>query len=447
MIMETSIANSTITISCIFDYISSGNRNFEIYASSSSSSTNIDNRLVTVPSQTKFILEYFGSGSVYSSTNADTDWASCNFSTLAWQGLGTVTSDLVCKRQGGDLLISGHFTAGTVSAVEARLPLPLWNGIQLTVKSDTKPLTLVGTNYRSSTNATSISTSGSGLNQATANDAFVTFGFHGANFSGVTKQTGSGVFLSSEVVRVQLRIPISTFENSNIIIGSFDGIEKCTDSYECTDTFSAKVSAAGVASDENLDWINGNASVAATNQYTITFKPSLFSVAPNCTVTGSASSAWQVNSLNASASSIRVDTLTNSGNAAAGSFSIICQKQGADYIGKTAKAVASDQNIATPGTIKSTLCSAKVSSTGVITDQKGGCFTSCTNATTPVCTFTSNYWVSSQIPNCWLASDSGGLLSGNIASSTTFSAELRNPGSPGAAAAGARQYFCHGERQ
>jgi hypothetical protein len=34
-------------------------------------------------------------------------------------------------------------------------------------------------------------------------------------------------------------------------------------------------------------------------------------------------------------------------------FNIVCQKQGVDYIGKTAKAVASDQNLRIPGTTKS----------------------------------------------------------------------------------------------
>jgi hypothetical protein len=143
----------------------------------------------------------------------ETDWAPATFSTLAWQGLGSVTSNLLCKRQGGDLLISGHFTAGTVAAAEARLSLPTWNGSQLSVKSTTKSLSLIGSNYRSSAaGAVSLSTSGSGLFQATALDTFVTFGFHGASNSGTTKQQGSAIFVTGEDVRVNIRIPIEGWD-------------------------------------------------------------------------------------------------------------------------------------------------------------------------------------------------------------------------------------------
>jgi hypothetical protein len=61
-------------VSCVFTYNSSGNRVFELYGASISSTINIENNVATLKN-TKFTLEYFGSGSVYTSTNADTDWA------------------------------------------------------------------------------------------------------------------------------------------------------------------------------------------------------------------------------------------------------------------------------------------------------------------------------------------------------------------------------------
>ena len=51
-------------------------------------------------------------------------------------------------------------------------------------------------------------------------------------------------------------------------------------------SYSAKVSSAGVVSDENSDFINGNASIANTSEFTVTFNSSLFTAAPNCTATG-----------------------------------------------------------------------------------------------------------------------------------------------------------------
>lgn len=70
---------------------------------------------------------YIGSNQNLVNTIAsnDTDWAACTFSTLAFQGLGTITNNsLQCKRKGGDLLMRGKFTPGTLTGSEARFLLP-----------------------------------------------------------------------------------------------------------------------------------------------------------------------------------------------------------------------------------------------------------------------------------------------------------------------------------
>lgn len=55
-------------VSCVFNYTSAGNRSFELYAQSSASSVNVTNATGTGYSHnTRFILEYYGSGSAYSS--------------------------------------------------------------------------------------------------------------------------------------------------------------------------------------------------------------------------------------------------------------------------------------------------------------------------------------------------------------------------------------------
>lgn len=100
-----------------------------------------------------------------------------------------------------------------------------------------------------------------------------------------------------------------------------------------TTVYSAKVSSAGVVSNENTDWINGNASVTDTSLYTITFNSSIFSVVPNCVAMVGDNSvflyATQGQSVTASQFVVRVssDQATRSAQA----FTIICQKAGADY--------------------------------------------------------------------------------------------------------------------
>jgi hypothetical protein len=168
-------------------------------------------------------------------------------------------------------------------------------------------------------------------------------------------------------------------------VGSFDGIEKCKDSYECTDTFSAYVSSAGNVQlgSENIDWINGNATVA-TN-YTLNFNTSklILTAGMNCAVTAD-NVGRSARILSPSSTSVVVtvfNTLAQVATTDTG-FWIICQKSGADYIGKTAKAVASDQNLRTPGVTNGVVYSARVSFTGSIITQKGSWLTSVTNNAT-----------------------------------------------------------------
>lgn len=95
-------------------------------------------------------------------------------------------------------------------------------------------------------------------------------------------------------------------------------------------------------------------------------------------------------------------------------------------------------------------CSAKVSATGALSYQVGGCFASCTNAITPVCTFTSGYWKSGSIPNCWAKSSTSNvnnvapLQDTSFASATSYGAPFVQL-STGTIDAGAREYFCHGQ--
>jgi hypothetical protein len=114
--------------------------------------------------------------------------------------------------------------------------------------------------------------------------------------------------------------------------------DKCSSAALCETVFSARVTSAGVVTTENLDWINGSVSVS-TSTFTLTFNTSIFTVAPSCAVTAEVAAVATVTK-NAHVSSTSATTLvyyTNNrdnggGTASAFGVTIVCQKQGADYL-------------------------------------------------------------------------------------------------------------------
>lgn len=385
--------------------------------------------------------EFVDSGT-YSSTNADTDWQSCGYTASDFIGFGTVTDiDLKCKRQGGDLLINGGFRSGTPTSSEARLALK-FNGQSLNVKSGYLANTIFGIYNINTTTASNLgifhTISASGL-------SYIGFSARTSSVSPLEFLIGTSAGISGQKSGIDARIPIESWENSNIIIGTFNGLEKCENTLDCTDTFSASVSSTGavVVGSENVDWLNGNCTITTTGHFSCPIITGIFTATPNCFANFNStpfnSIGADVYSATTSAALIRVN---ENGAAANRAFTITCQKARADYIGKTAKAVASDQNLRTPGLTNAVICSAQISSTGAISNQKGGCFESCTNATTPVCTFTNNYWAST--PNCWSKTTSSALDAVvTVTGTTSMSGALST--TTGSAASGSRAYFCHGE--
>ncbi len=285
------------------------------------------------------------------------------------------------------------------------------------------------------------------------NVSYLTFGLQTTGTAGLTKLAGSSLIGSGTRQSFTARVPIAGLASS---VPTYS--DRCRDPRNCETVFSAKISSAGVVSEENLDWINGNAGLTDTSLYALTFNASFFSSTPNCTVTPSVSIGNlfpQKTSEAASGLSVRMRVTSTLANTA-GAFDIICQRQGQDYINaKVNQIVGSFKDyVKTPNTAtgKVGFCSAKISATGVISDQLGGCFASCTNATTPVCTFTTNYWRSGSVPNCWAqGSSTSGATEVPYQDSTFISSS--SYGAPfvglvsGVVASGARKYFCHGEIQ
>ena len=93
-------------------------------------------------------------------------------------------------------------------------------------------------------------------------------------------------------------------------------------------------------------------------------------------------------------------------------FVFNCEKQGADFKAKNVITGTFKDVVTSPNAGKVALCSMKVSDTGVVTEQVGGCVTTCTNASPTVCSFNSNYW--SSAPNCF--STQGAIGTGHAAS-------------------------------
>lgn len=164
-------------------------------------------------------------------------------------------------------------------------------------------------------------------------------------YDGATENTGGS---ETRPKNVSLFMYIRYTSDSQLIIGSFSGLQTCTDTLACTDTFSARVNTAGVVSEENVNWISGNATIA-TN-YSLTYTSIGLTQPLNCTATAD-NIGRSVRVLTTSSTSVVVTVFNTLSQVAVTDtgFWIICQKQGADYIGKTAMAVASDQNVRSIG--------------------------------------------------------------------------------------------------
>jgi hypothetical protein len=401
------------------------------------------------------VTQFSNSSSVYSSTNADTDWASCGHTTSSFTGFGTVSAiETQCKRQGGDLLMKGKFITGIPTGTEARLALPIWNGVQLiSANSSIIPSIQIAGRYGATS---SIGSSPNGAGNTLIEPSVSYFTFSGETTTGVSlsKLLGTALTSNNNQLSVNLRIPIAGWQQSNLIIGQFSGLESCLTTLDCTDTFSAKISATGVTSEENVDFLSGNCSVA-TNVYTCTFNASIFTVAPNCVISPLELSAingtmGMINSQ--SSSSLVYKTVRHDSAALAAPVNLVCQKQGVDYVGKTAKAVASDQNLRTPGVTNGIVSSVTTSSN--CTSSPCTIQTNLGNLASSVTrNFAGSYYVNLNTQyqsNVWSCSCSGVTFGTGVNNCQTYrfdntKIEINLTGLTGTLRDGAFNLICHGQ--
>jgi hypothetical protein len=174
---------------------------------------------------------YSGATSLYSSTNKDFGWTSYS---PTYSSLGTVTGYSEYKRQGDTLLLRGRFTTSVPAAAALKISLPVHNGTQLTAKSfNSQNQILDGTFGSDYTGATQ-----SGIVPVVldAERTVIQFGFNNSR-SSFNVLNASTILINGSAVGWTAMVPIEGWENSNVIVGSFDGLEKCVDSFECEDTY------------------------------------------------------------------------------------------------------------------------------------------------------------------------------------------------------------------
>ena len=285
---------------------------------------------------------------IYSQTSQDYDWTSY---TPTLTGMGTTspaTNQCKYRRNGGDLEAECNFTTGTATTVLGSVSLP--SSLQL----DSSRIVNTAINTAAGQAFGEIRQGGASnvFGSIVANTGSSTLVVYTAQTTGQTGMLTPGNFLtyynSGQVTNIRFKVPISGWSNSATIVGSFAGIEKCANDYECTDTFSAQISSTGVVSNENLDWINGNCTVA-TNIYTCPYNTNLkdgtsaLSAQLNCSITTNNSSAVvaEIRS-GTSTTQLQYETyVSTNGGASAQAAHIKCQKGTTDYKAKTAKVASS----------------------------------------------------------------------------------------------------------
>lgn len=149
----------------------------------------------------------------YANVSNDTPWEVATLGSTG-QGLGITTNTVYMRRQGSSLKLRGKIVLGTVSAVEARLSLPLWNGTQLITSS------MIGTIEQAGILLRSVSTAASQVNVILVEPGktYLTFSDNTISAANdpIAKATGSAAFINSTShYFAEISIPIQGWEATN----------------------------------------------------------------------------------------------------------------------------------------------------------------------------------------------------------------------------------------
>ena len=266
--------------------------------------------------------------------NNTTGRVACTFSTLAWQGLGTVTNNLKCERVGSRLLINGSLNAGTVAAAIAQMPLPTNFGSITIAPTGVAGHIHVGTYGRSAVdvNHGGIILIRPDLSNLIEFSSAGTFG--NPSSASLTPSNGNSMVVSSERFSFSASIPIAEWSDS--YNAALAVCEKGP--INCANYHSSRVSVIASLVSSNIDgWIT-NCSLSDTSLFTCSFASGLYTVPPSCNTTietASGDAAYTARVMTITNTSISVRTgFTSTGTnftKQANPFSISCKKQNPDY--------------------------------------------------------------------------------------------------------------------
>lgn len=244
--------------------------------------------------------------------------------TTTFTGLGTVspaTNNARWRQVGSNMEIESYITTGTVAASLFSIALPSGYLLDTTrifaANTTSNPGQMVGYSQRSAAGGLG------SLVTATGTSSSLLYSSNGTGTQ--TPVNGNTNFGSTETVTFRAIIPIAGFYGSTNTYSAPCGAS-------CVDTYTATFSSAGVTSNENVDWINGNTALS-TSVYTATFNTGIFTVAPNCiAVTASGALNKDIDVTSTSTTFVARTGTSTLGSASDSAFTIVCQKQGVDFV-------------------------------------------------------------------------------------------------------------------
>lgn len=259
------------------------------------------------------------SGNDYLASSANVySQASANYSRRAYTptftGFGTVTGiDCYESRDGGINEIDCKFTSGTPTAVNGTVTLPtgLTSANTATINGGSVSTSIVNANILNV------------ILLASTNTA-ITFGVNSAGAAGLTPLVANSWASNGSVISFKVRVPISGWSNSNVIVGSFENVP-VTPGIARPVLFSANITTTSGTITDNKGGIFTTCTAANP---TICSHPGLIST-PNCTMSadntssGEAQATWTAATTNST--QISIYTTNGSGSALANTkVKIIC---------------------------------------------------------------------------------------------------------------------------
>jgi len=190
-------------------------------------------------------------GGTYSSTNADTDWEDKGVitvtSTAGSPTKGVTTIDKVLLKRTGtnaEIIYKYQQAAGSAGSGEYLYTLPdglefdtsvitPYSGAFSTALEAAGQNALIGYGHATTTLTTNRGIVSLFAYNSTQFRAIITSGFSSWQVQNASYFAYSGAI----AFNFRINVPISGWQNSNVIIGQFNGLESCESTLDCTDTF------------------------------------------------------------------------------------------------------------------------------------------------------------------------------------------------------------------